>query len=302
MSKLLRAGFHRYTHSLLFWICMFICIGTGVFFGFQTSNGDFDETYYRFLLFLNASLFSLIIGREFTEGMFRIKIAAGHSKGQIFLAEAILALAVTFLMYMIHTAIILMFNIKLFVYIDIKALPLVFIGVLLTTLAFTALFVFISCLISKRSIASVFCILLVIALYSANLTISKALSEPKTNEYMVRTELENGEYIWTPLSRPNPRYVDEPVRGVLEWVENISPFGQFSFCGDIFEPMFMLPYITETNRPYGTDIYDEFLKTGVYTPKADALQALRPLPIYQIGLIFVLLGSGYIIFRKKDFK
>ncbi len=302
MAKLLRAGLQRYTRSPLFWVCMLICVGTGVLLGFGTHNGSFSTFHYLYFLLTNASLVSLLIGREFSDGMFRTKIAVGHPKWKIFLSEAVLALTVTFLMCLIHSALILAFNLKVFDYIDTAGLAFIFVGVLSTALAFSALFVFISCLISKRAIAPVLCILLTVALCFSTFSVTESLSEPKTHDYMVKIEDKNGEQSWESRSEPNPRYVDEPARSMLKWFMKVSPFGQFSSYEDAFGPMFMLPYITETNRPAGSNTYDEFLQTGVYTVDEETVKSLHPLPFYQFGLIFILLGGGCLLFRKKDFR
>ncbi len=301
MSKLLRAGYYRYTHSLLFWICIMCCAVTGVLLGRWSSVTGFEVNFYFYPLLINASLISLMLGREFSDGMFRPKIAAGHSKGAIFLSEAILALGVTVLVYTIHFVLIFCQNLKVLGYVDIKIFPFISAGVLLTTLSFTCIFVFVSCLISRKTVAAIINVLLIMALFLADSTLTDKLNEPRYLEYMQGVENEQGETVWTTFSEPNAKYIDEPMRSVLETADEILPFGQFTSYCEVFRPIFLLPYITETNRPAGTNLYDEFLQTGIYAPW-EQIRQLMPLPLYQLGLMATLLGLGCIIFSKKDFR
>ncbi len=97
-SRLRPSGFARDDSLFCFYTKS---LESTVFYGDSRLSfwGFYWDSLYRFVTA------PLLIGQAFHDGMFRIKLAAGHSNGLIFRAEAILALAVTFLMYLIDTAV-----------------------------------------------------------------------------------------------------------------------------------------------------------------------------------------------------
>ncbi len=299
MIKLMSAGFRRYTQSTLFWICAALSFATGLYGG---SLYEFDAYLYLLPLLICAVLISLSIGREFSSGIFRNKIAAGHTKGKIFLSEAILSLAVATLMDLLHTLGIFLLAHEVIQYVDWKLLVWIRLCVWLTTLAFSAVFVFVSCTVSKRAVASIINILLVVFLYIVGFDTVEALREPEFNESIHFNINEAGEHVPVVERNPNPKYVGDPLRTVMKATEYVSPFGQYFRCHAVFSPMLNLHFITEDNKPYGTDRYEDFIESGRYTPPAEEVQAIRSLPCCQIGLMLILLGGGYVIFCKKDFR
>ncbi len=299
MYKLILAGLRRYTHSTLFWICSAMSLAAGLFCG---TLYEFDPYLYLLPLLICAVLISLTIGREFSDGIFKNKIAVGHTKGRIFLSETILSLAAATLMHLLLTLGMLLLDHKVFRFVDWKLLMWIWLCVWLTTLAFSSAFVFISCTVSKRAIASIISMLLVVFLYLLGFETVNALEEPEYKESIHFDINEDGERVTATVREPNPKYVGDPLRTVLEVTESISPYGQFLRCHDLFSPMLGLHFITEDNKPYGTHRYDAFIESGRYTPPPEEVQATKLLPLCQLGLTLVLLGSGYLLFCKKDFK
>ncbi len=299
MSKLLHAGFCRYMHSTLFWVCFSLSLISGLFCGFLY---DFDSSLYLLPILISAVLISLTIGQEFSDGIFRNKIARGHTKGKIFLSEAILSLAAVTLVDLMHTFGIFLFDHEVFRFVDWRLLAWIWFCVWITTLAFSTAFVFVSCTVSKRAIASIINLLLVVLLYFFGFETVHALEKPEYNESIHIEINEAGESVPVISKEPNPEYVGDPLRTVLEITESISPYGQFFRCWKLFSPMFDLHYITEENKPAGTDRYDDFITSGKYSPPAEEVKAIERLPFDQAGLILVLLVGGYILFVRKDFR
>ncbi len=304
MSKLLRAGFRRYSRSILFWICLCLSIGVGLFIGYHSGkNASFEPFNYILPIIISAVLVSLGIGREFSDGIFRCKIAAGYSKGQIFVSETIISLSITWIFQLLTSVCFAIFNLEVCQEIDIHILAFIWIGVVLTTVTFTAVFVFISCSISKKAIASIVNILLVISICYSGFELAESLKQPEycksvTFEYHEET----GERVPVFMEEPNPKYIGGEWRTVLETVADISPYGQFLNYRNVFDPMLQLRFVYDGNVAFGDHRFDEYIISGSYTPNQEDLQALTWLPLYQLGVIVLLLGGGYFIFRRKDFK
>ncbi len=301
MDKLLKAGFRRYTHSSFFWACFISSFVFGSSLAYTARTVDFDFSFCMLLLIVNAALITVFIGNEFNEGIFRCKVAVGHTRKQIFISEAVLAFAATLLMYIMHFLLIALFNYEVFGFVDIKIIAFIFIGILLITFSFTSLFVFISCAISKRTVSTIISILLTVIFFLTSIKISDSLKYPEYRDMTHKVPDENGEYTLVTDKAPHPNYVGGMLRTVFEVSQDISPSGQLLKYSKLFSPMFNLRFISEDNKPWGTDIYEEFISTGVYAPWQELLD-LSFLPFYQMGFIALMLCGGYLIFRRKDLK
>ncbi len=298
MSKLLRAGFRRYTHSLLFWFGVAVSVGAGIFGGsFANSWYYLDDTYYMVSLLTYAVVISLLIGREFSDGIFRNKIIAGHSKGNIFLSETILALCAMAVMFTLCALCIVLFVTDIFSVIPFWIIALIYVGIFIITIVFVSLFVLVSCCISNKAIAGIVNILLVLALILGGYQLESMLNQPEIYEGYQMSLDENGEMVKTEYTFENPNYIRGTLRDVLGVISDISPFNQYCSYESIFSDMPSFPELTEEEYKF----YEEF-KSGAYVPSEETVKALTTLPFYQLALIVILLGSGYIIFRKKDFK
>ncbi len=299
MSKLLRAGMRRYTHSILFWLGIAFSVGMGLLSGYMSNwMFYFEDVYYMITLFAYAVVLSLIIGREFSDGIFRNKIIAGHSKGQIFLSETVLALCVTMSMFVLTTVGFALFNREVFTFVPFGMLATIYVGIVLATISFVSLMVLVSSCISNKAIASIVNILLILALSFSAYQVQHLLNQPEVYEgYSFEMDKETGELVETEYQIENPTYVREPMRTVLETFTDIVPYGQFIKYEPVFRPMLELYAIEEEEYEF----YECF-KDGVYNPPTEELKELRFLPLYQIGLTIILLGSGYLLFRRKDLK
>ncbi len=295
MSKLLVAGFRRYTKNILFWLALAVSIGVGIWGGYHSSSsGYFEDVYFIVALFTYAVIVSLIIGREYSDGIFRNKIAVGYSKGQIFISETILAVCVSMGMFVISTAIFIAFNYTWFQFIPFGKLALIYLGVFLITLAFVSIFVLVSCTISNKAIASIINILLVLLIIFAAAEVNKITRQRQYYDSYEFNE-ETGEEIVIENAILNENYVDGSLRTALETIEYILPYGKFAEYDTIFFKFFDLHLI----EPEEYQEYDYFTN-GKFEFEKEELQLINTVPFYQIGLIIVLLGSGYIIFRRKD--
>lgn len=293
MIKLLRAGCRRYVRNLLVWIGIVVSIAVGLVCGYLTYwQLYFEDVYYMILPLVYAVVLSLIIGREFSDGIFRNKIVAGHSKGSIFLSEAILAVCAVIVMFVLTSIGFAWFNRAVFSFVSLDMLALIYLGVFLLTLAFACIFILVSTCISNKAVASIMNILLVLVIIFAAYKIDAIVkSPPFFNSYDENGNIIEGGQI------ANPDYVDGTLRDVLELSENVLPYGQFITYEEMLDKMAGLNAVEPSEYHYY-----EYFSQGVFEFEQEEVQAVKTLPFYEIGLIVVLLGSGYMIFRKRDFK
>ncbi len=298
MRKLLRAGVRRYTHSILFWLGIVLSIVIGLYSGREAQRTlYFQDGYYQWLLLSYSSIISLLIGREFSDGIFRNKITCGHSKGSIFLSEAILAIGSVLFMFILCSACYIPFKLSILNIVSVKLVLQVYLALVLVTISFASIAVLVSCCISRKAVASIVNILLVVALVAVGSGVCQWLGQPEYNTYLYGGDMimdENGN---TSYKVKNNDYVEKPLRYVLIATEAVTPYSLLYYDRLIIWDMYCESY-REQKEYASTGNY----KNPVYQPEAKKYNKINTLSICQTGVIIVLIGVGYLVFRKKDFK
>lgn len=296
MLKLLHAGFRRYTHGIMFWIGIVASVAIGLYSGkLATRFNYFKEEFFVALLIVYAIVVSLIIGREFSDGIFRNKITAGHSKGKIFISEAILAIGAVMFMYLISSACYISFKLALANTISASLLFKLYLSLFVITLSTVCFFVLISCCISNKTVAVVVNILLVLVFMLIGDTLPGMLAQPKENKYYYG----GGQPLDDEHSYmlKNPDYIDEPLRSVAKTAVIISPMSVLHETKAIIAKIYRFSKVEE----YEFESYGHY--TGkVYTPDEKRIDKINELLMWQCMVIAAALACGYLVFRKKDFK
>ena len=111
MRKLLSADIFRLFHSRWYWLCLSGMMAMSVgFVVMQYTAMDYTVPLSR-VIFLPmsfygvamASLISLFIGEDFSDGFIRNKIIAGHSRYCIFLSNLLISLVACIVIYFMVT-------------------------------------------------------------------------------------------------------------------------------------------------------------------------------------------------------
>ena len=92
-------------------------------------------------------------------------------------------------------------------------------------IAFSSIFTLISMLNQSKAITAVICILMAFSLLFIGAQLNKSLNEPETNMGMAMTE--NG---METQELPNPKYLDEDARKVVQFFYDLLPGGQAIQC------------------------------------------------------------------------
>lgn len=283
MYKLLNAGFYRYKNNILFRVTLVVSLLLGVFFGnFITSHFYIEDISSLLVFLIYAILFTLTIGREFSDGIIRNKIVLGYRRYEIFMSEVILALIVSIIMMILFMIGFTFFSLKLFTIIPADIIVKLVIGFILLNLAMVTIFVTVSFIFSsKTAVTSIISIVLIMVMWFSSEKILIKLDQP---EYFVNKQF-TSDGVWVDTEpQLNPSYIkNEKIRNLLTVTLNCSPYGQT--C------MYYIPF------------FEPILDPGAkYEPEKELLLALDNMPYYSLGLIIINSLIGCFVFCRKELK
>lgn len=286
MSKLMRAGVCRYVRSPIWWISVAASIALGVFFGDMIGSSDtFEVSAFLILQIIFSILISLSVGREFSEGIIRNKLITGSKRWEIIFSESILGITACCILYLIFSVSLWLLCITVLSRAPLDIALCFFFGSALTTILSAVISVILVFVFSRRTIVTVFSLLLVLIMSYVSDEIYLALERP---EYTIKTEIVHnektgknevvfGEY------GPNTRYIDGIKRKLYILIDDIIPFGQMEeYC----------------------DIINVFIRMGDAPRTLDSEQknALILQPICSVSFSVLLIAFGYITFCRRDLK
>ena len=235
MAKLLRANFSRLWKSRIFYVSLIFMAVLNVFLvldGWKSIRMGYTEPLEEMLFqnciiigFVCAVVVGMFLGTEYSDGTIRNKIAVGHTRVSIYIANLIICAAASALLLLISLAI--GFGLGSFL-LDPLGLPMkvlllyTCIG-LLTTVSFASIYTLVAMLSPSKASGAVLCLVLSLVLLFATSAVEGTLTEPEMVQDYVMTE--NG----MPIPgdpHPNPRYVAGTKRAVLEVIYDVLPTGQ----------------------------------------------------------------------------
>ena len=235
MAKLLRANLSRLWKSRIFYIGLAFMLLLNVFLvldGWNYGRQGYPEPLEDMLFqnciiigFVSAVVVGMFLGTEYSDGTIRNKIAVGHTRASIYLANLIVCAAASALLLLISLA--LGFGLGSFL-LDPLGLPMKVLLLyscigLLTTVSFASIYTLVAMLSPSKASGAVLCLVLALVLLFATSAVEGTLTEPEMVQDYVMTE--NG----MPIPgdpHPNPRYVTGSRRTALEVIYDILPTGQ----------------------------------------------------------------------------
>ena len=238
MRKLLSANFSRLWRSKIFWI---VELGMGlwglVMFGLVLHNtSEIGESwmqsnahiyFFYVLLYIGAVMAvftSLFIGTEYADGTICNKLAVGHSRWAVYLANLLVVCVASILFYCTHFLASLVcipfVGGKLYSYL---AQPLLcfFFGIVII-LCYGALFTMVAKLDSAKARCAVASLLLSLALIFGGLMVYGSVTMEETKVQMVL--MEDGSYERQIV--PNPRYLTGTKRVIFDCIDACLPGSQ----------------------------------------------------------------------------
>ena len=274
MTKVLSANFMRLKKDKVFWIGLVFMFAAGIFFPVmrymdmkQTGTiNPIDHAFLGCVLFIGiimAVFCSLFIGTEYSDGTIRNKVIVGQNRNSIYLANFVACMVVSLIMCIAFFVPYLCIGIPLlgFFIMTTKIVILFILTAFLLAIAFSSIFTLISMLNHSKAITAVICILLAFLLLFVGGQLNKMLNEPEMNMSVVMSE--NGQEY---KEIPNPHYLNEGERKIVQFVYDFIPGGQVIQCMSL----------EATNLPL--------------------------LPLYSFIIILLTTGIGLFCFKKKDLK
>lgn len=310
MNKLLHAGIHRYLKSLVFWFAMAATTAVAIYCSYRSSVQNLDDIAFVLELIIISIMITLIVGREFDEGVIRNKIVSGHTKGSVFVAELILAIGACTVLFMIFTLITAVFNAYIFSIVPSSIIVRIFFDCLFANIVFVTICVTVSSLIPHRAVVSIVCLLLVFGLYNPGQLLSERLSYP---EYDVTYD--DYDAYGNPLTEDSliegtdglhlvkdECYISGSKRIAYYIGTTINPWGHLFADQQLLNMGFKYELIRDYHLENISYAYSEYPEYPDYllTEEDESLLNIR-LASVPFAILFVAF-FGYILFRRRDFK
>ena len=235
MAKLLRANLSRLWKSRIFYIGLAFMLLLNVFLvldGWNYGRQGYPELLEDMLFqnciiigFVSAVVVGMFLGTEYSDGTIRNKIAVGHTRASIYLANLIVCAAASALLLLISLA--LGFGLGSFL-LDPLGLPMKVLLLyscigLLTTVSFASIYTLVAMLSPSKASGAVLCLVLALVLLFATSAVEGTLTEPEMVQDFIMS-VDGTPNLGEP--HPNPRYVTGTKRAVLEVIYDILPTGQ----------------------------------------------------------------------------
>ena len=272
VNLLLRANFSRLWRSASFWTAVSVMFGAGVFelavsYPHREQPGILDNRYMLFVLMSGVVLSafcSLFVGAEYSDGTIRNKIAVGHSRANLYLANLVTCAAagvlvcLGYILPMTAAGVPLMGGFEL----PLPSILWFTLCAFLMTASLCAIFTMAALLNQNKAVVAIICIFLAYFLLFLGIYLNSRLTEQAiipAQEY-----IENGQ-ILIREAMPNPAY----VQGIKR---------------TIFEVLYDLP--------------------GCQAVQLIASSEACPirLPLVSLGTAAASTGIGLALFRRKDLK
>lgn len=274
MTKVISANFMRLKKDKVFWIGLVFMFAAGIFFPVtrymdmkQTGTiNPIDNAFLGCTLFIGiimAVFCSLFIGTEYSDGTIRNKVIVGKNRNSVYSANFVTCAVVSLIMCLAFFVPYLCIGIPLlgFFIMTTKAIILYVLTAFLLAIAFSSIYTLISMLNHNKAITAVICILSAFLLLFVGGQLNKMLNEPEMNMSMVMSE--NGQEY---KEIPNPHYLNEGKRKIVQFAYDFIPGGQVIQCMSL----------EAANLPL--------------------------LPFYSLIITLLTTGTGLLCFKKKDLK
>lgn len=274
MYRLLDAGFERIKKNKVFLGCIFATIGIAIFMLFsnysdmknydaQISTSELVSNYLPMIGLFIAIFTGLFVGTEYSDGTIRNKIIAGHKKITIYLSNFIISSIIAITFQIIWTIFVLIIAVPVFgkPIIELNQLLITSLDSIMSIIAYSAIFNFISVLSCNKTISSVTCILIFFIMLGVTVSSFNIIQTPETVQ---QGGLNPDTGVVSFEEVPNPHYPSNSKRQFYQTIVDIIPMGQAFSLG-------------------------AGLPTNVYM-----------LPVYSLALIVLFNGFGIYLFNKKD--
>lgn len=184
MYKLLNASFFRLKKNKIFYFIIVVSIVMALFVLYSRYTDELKDIQYGFPLtdlkttdrllidnlviigFLMSLFTSLFVGTEYSDGVIRNKLIAGHSRISVYIANFIMSVVVGIIVEVIYLLIVSSIGIPMFggIQIPISDFLYVLLDSFMIIVFYAGIFTFISLICSNITTSTVICLLLTLAM------------------------------------------------------------------------------------------------------------------------------------------
>ena len=184
MYKLLNASFFRLKKNKIFYFIIVVSIVMALFVLYSRYTDELKDIQYGFPLtdlkttdrllvdnlaiigFLMSLFTSLFVGTEYSDGVIRNKLIAGHSRISVYIANFIMSVVVGIIVEVIYLLIVASIGIPMFggIQIPISDFLYVLLDSFMIIVFYAGIFTFISLICSNITTSTVICLLLTLAM------------------------------------------------------------------------------------------------------------------------------------------
>lgn len=184
MYKLLNASFFRLKKNKIFYFIIVVSIVMALFVLYSRYTDELKDIQYGFPLtdlkttdrllidnlviigFLMSLFTSLFVGTEYSDGVIRNKLIAGHSRISVYIANFIMSVVVGIIVEVIYLLIVASIGIPMFggIQIPISDFLYVLLDSFMIIVFYACIFTFISLICSNITTSTVICLLLTLAM------------------------------------------------------------------------------------------------------------------------------------------
>lgn len=177
-----------------------------------------------YLIFVIAAFIGIFIGTEYSDGTLRNKLTAGHTRSGIYLSKLIVCIAADVMIHVLFILAMIALRIVLFHGLpgNLSELPLCVAVSAAAVAALSALLLLFSMLIPSKAVGSVACLLTLIVMLFASLTIDNKLRVPA--QIYEETYNEEGEVVLE--ATPAANHLSGTKRKVFEFLNDFLPVSQ----------------------------------------------------------------------------
>lgn len=233
MRKLLTANLLRLRKTPLFWGAALLHGAFALFriytifddrkYGYQTTLDEALFTYIMIAGLVMAVFIAVFLGTEYSDGTIRNKIAAGHSRSCIYLANLLTVCLACLIFTAVYLLAALAVGLPVLGGLTLSA-PVILttlLGTLATAAAFCSLYTLFGICVSRKSTGCILSILLFFGMMIASTYFAARLDAPEERVVM---DMVDGELV--SRTEPNPKYLTGDKRAAYQFALDFLPTGQ----------------------------------------------------------------------------
>lgn len=234
MIKLLNAGFFRLKRNKMLWIIVVITLGIASFQLFNHISSveiwgkeGIDKILINYITMIGifiAIFTSLFIGAEYANGAIRNKLVVGNSRIKIYLSNLILSIVAGCFIEFIYMVFVSIIGIPTLggLQMSLSEFAIILLNIIMIIITYSSIFTLITLLCSDITMSTVISIVLIIAMFVGNMSLSFTADSTEFRRNTIINEQGKIEEVLV----PDPNYPGDSKKKIAQTILYIMPTGQ----------------------------------------------------------------------------